>query len=98
MALYFGILSVELTKTHSFRLFCPLGSVIYFIFITDISNFFLFLFLFLKVFDGDKRPSTTSMMRRNTSSQKRGDVARRLASEQGSRGMLNFSIQYKQAT
>ncbi|XP_066919368.1 synaptotagmin-2-like isoform X1 [Clytia hemisphaerica] len=53
-----------------------------------------------EVFDGknEKRPSTISMMRRNTSSLKRGDIARRLASEQGSRGMLNFSIQYKQAT
>lgn len=53
-----------------------------------------------EVFDGrnEKRPSTISMMRRNTSSLKRGDVAKRLASEQGNRGMLNFSIQYKQAT
>ena len=68
-----------------------------------LTNWFLIIntfILFMKVFDGknDKRPSTISMMRRNTSSLKRGDVAKRLASEQGSRGMLNFSIQYKQAT
>lgn len=50
-----------------------------------------------EVFDGDKRSSSTSL-RRNTSSLKRREVSRRLASEQGNRGMLNFTIQYKQAT
>ncbi|XP_057293761.1 synaptotagmin-6-like [Hydractinia symbiolongicarpus] len=50
-----------------------------------------------EVFDGDmKKHSSGSLRRNNTLNSSKRDLSRRLASDGGNRGMLHFSIQYKQ--
>lgn len=61
----------------------------------DLDTFFNYFLL--QVFDGDmKKHSSGSLRRNNTLNSSKRELSRRLASDGGNRGMLHFSIQYKQ--